>query len=774
MKSDGIISLEKNFQRILKLSIFLSIFITVISFLSCGGADTTNQIIEVETEKLEYQSVSKYKILLLQSTPETNFAADELSNYLYRATGRDFEIVENSSLEIKDQQYIIIGKLTKRLKDKLGITSRLTKKESFLIKKYEDDLYILGKTELATIYGVYFFLEKYVGIRWLSKNYQYIPENVLKISVPAEEVVQVPRFDYREVFIGEGDDPDFALKLMDNGRLGHRNWLPLKFGNVFIKSARELVPSKKYAKKHPEFFCGGQLDYTLPKVKRIALRNADKQLRKLDNSIKYYFVIGHRDIGSYCTNDASMKSIKRGGSPATPYIEFVSYIAEKLKDKYPNVTFLASAYQWSRKPPNKTVSIPDNMGIFFTDIDANFAKPTTAPENRHIFKDLRGWLKLTKHILVWHYITNFNNYFQSYPNIYATARDIKTFSRYKKIKGVFLQGAYGNVTGDLSDLKLWVFSKLLWNPNQNVDELIKEFTDYFYGNGAPYIREYIKLMHNSIKKYQTPLFAKTPPSVPYLNINFFIKAENLFDKALKAVKGNKELENHIKKVKLSVDTLLLLNRGKLEKEAIEKGLLWFSDAYLQNILEETKKTIEREKIKGYSEGGNVEDLLKILSLDRRAAEVPLEVVGLEEGKDWFDFQEYVLTNCCGTKLEEDFLASDGVAVSLPGNTPVWGIQMNLGFLPPEGKWKMYFRIRISLKNKDIGLIDRVRFAFRYGVYPLTRGYVGLITNFIDEEYHTVEVGTFKRNKNASLWIAPPDNNVVEKIYVDRVFIVRER
>ncbi len=764
-------------KRWIRLSVFMSIVLILFSIFSCGGAadQTSTQSLEQYPEEIiTDQSLSQYKIYVLGNDNALNFAAKELSERLSKLTKTDIKIYQENFFrkEFLNEKAIILGtEKNINLLKALNSSLKTTKDEAFLLKSKGNSLIIIGKKPIGTIYGVYEFLEKYVGFKWLSKDYEYIPKNV-NFDLSKINEINKPRFIYREVFINEGDNPDFALKLRDNGRLGHRNLIPLKYGNVFIKGAHELIP-EKYKKSHPEFFCGGQLDYTLNKVKKIALKSVNRELKKLDNSIHYYFVIGHRDIGSYCTNDMSRRSIKRGGSPATPYIEFVSYIARKLKDRYPNVTFLASAYQWSRKPPNSTVSIPDNMGIFFSDIDADFSKPLKHPVNRHILNDLNGWTKLTKHILIWHYITNFNNYLQPFPNIKATYIDIKTFAKIPEVKGIFLQGAYGQVTGDLSDLKLWVFSKLLWNPNQKLGDLLREFTNYYYGKGAPYIRKYITLTYKSIRNNPTPLFAKTPPSVPYLNVEYFIKAEDLFNKALKAVKGNKELENRIKKAKLSVDVLLLLNKGKLENEAMEKGLPWFDEAYLQNLLEEIKQTIKRENLKGYSEGGKIEDLIQILSLNRKAAYIPDEAIGLKEGKDWFDFQEYTLTNCCGTRLEEDYLASDGVAVTLPGNTPVWGIQMNLGYLPPEGKWKMYFRIRISLKKNDINLIDKIKFAFRYGVYPLTRGHVGFITSFIDEEYHTVEVGTFERNKNASLWIAPPNNDLVEKIYVDRVFIVRE-
>ena len=43
-------------------------------------------------------------------------------------------------------------------------------------------------------------------------------------------------------------------------------------------------------------------------------------------------------------------------------------------------------------------------------------------------------------------------------------------------------------------------AKLLWNPELDFNELITEFTDAYYGEGAVYVREYIEIIHAELEK----------------------------------------------------------------------------------------------------------------------------------------------------------------------------------------------------------------------------------------------------------------------------------
>ena len=735
----------------------------IVSLISCGeGAD---QKINLSKQEL----ANRYQILISEKTKEQLFISNQLAKYLKLLTGKKVNILTSKETDILDGQYIILGfSNDKFIKDILGIHVRLKDTQGFFIKRFDDDIVIVANKPVGLIYGVYYFLENYIGFRFLSKDYTYIPETV-KISLPnnLQEIIK-PRFFYREIFIRESDNPDFSLKLRLNGRLGHRNLKPLKYGNIFVKlhDIFDLVPPKIYRKTHPEFFCGGQIDYTNSMVKEIALKRADQILQRYKNiKDKFYFVIGNADNGFYCTNKKSKERIKEGKAPSTPYLDFIVYLAKKLKKKYPNAIFTASAYLWSRKPPKNYPKLPDNVAVFFCDIESDFSKPIY--KNREIYKDLKRWLKLSRHVIIWHYITNFNNYFQPYPNIYTIYENIKTYSRFRRIKGVFLQGSYGTLYGDMSDLRLYVFSKLLWNPKLDINHLIDDFIQKFYADAGTYIKEYLNLLYTNFKKHPSALRPKMIQYTPYLNAEFFIKAEEILNNALNSVPENSIFEKNIKKIKFSVDLMLLINNPYLQKEAQYKAIQWFSTDYLTKLKKEVKTFIKENNITTYSEGGHIKDILNLIELNRENIKYPEIVKNLTLGKDWFDYQEYMLQVCCGAKFEQDLKASDKVAVSMPGNTTAWGISLNLDFLP-EGKWDIYFSIRVE--PTDNYKIDDT--AFRYGVYRKTRPKEVKLFEVLDKNYHIIHVGEFKKS-DGNLWIAPPGNSSVYKIYVDRVFIIKK-
>ncbi|NPA51534.1 MAG: DUF4838 domain-containing protein [Aquificae bacterium] len=753
-----------NFLKgIVKVVLAFYIFVFIISLFSCGeGADQ-----KILIDKQEFSS--GYKIVVLGNSKEEIFAGKELSKYIKSLTKEDVQILTHLDKDILEGKYIIVGLAQNSyIREVLGINAKFTKDQSFMIKTFDDDIIITADSPIGIVYGAYHFLENYLGFRFLSKDFTYIPTGKI-ISIPSNlEDLQSPRFFYREIFINESEDPDFALRLKLNGRLGHRNHKPLRFGNVFVKlnSIFDLVP-KKYAKKHPEYFCGGQLDFTNPAVKEIALKNARKILKNYKNiDGKFYFVISNADTGFYCANKSSIKRIKEGKAPSTPYLDFIVYLATRLKKEYPNAIFTASAYLWSRKPPKVYDRLPDNTAVFFCDIEADFSKPIYEKENKKIYKDLKNWTKISDHIVIWHYITNFNNYFQPYPNIYSVSENIKTYAKLKQIKGVFLQGSYGTPYGDMSDLKLYLFARLLWNPNLDSELIIDDFLKKFYGKSYQYIKEYIQLLYQSSKENPYPLRTKLIQKTPYLNAEFFVKAENIFNKALSSVDEDSIFYKNIKKLKFGVDLMLLLNLPYLQKTAEEKGLDWFSPVYLKTLKRELKAFIKQNNIRVYSEGGRIKDLLTLIDIDRSTVTYPKEAQGYTLDKDWFDYQEYLLQICCGARFERDPLASDKVAVSMPGHSTAWGIQLNLSFLP-KGKWKLYFSIRVE----PTATYSKNSPAFRYGVYRKIKRKEKKLAEFLDGKYHTIYVGTVK-NTDGKLWIAPAGNKSVKKIYIDRVFIIK--
>ena len=52
----------------------------------------------------------------------------------------------------------------------------------------------------------------------------------------------------------------------------------------------------------------------------------------------------------------------------------------------------------------------------------------------------------------------------------------------------------GSRGGDFAELRAYLVSKLMWNPEANVDSLMQHFLHGYYGEAAPYLYQYIKVM----------------------------------------------------------------------------------------------------------------------------------------------------------------------------------------------------------------------------------------------------------------------------------------
>ena len=82
---------------------------------------------------------------------------------------------------------------------------------------------------------------------------------------------------------------------------------------------------------------------------------------------------------------------------------------------------------------------------------------------------------------------------------------------------------------DLSDVKQYLIAKLLWDPYIDADSVVTRFIDKYYGNAAPYIREYYDLTHKHIIEkqdtqvldiYGFPVFYYTAHLTPDLLVKY--------------------------------------------------------------------------------------------------------------------------------------------------------------------------------------------------------------------------------------------------------------
>lgn len=690
---------------------------------------------------LQIDLFASYHISTLNNSLETHLSSNILSNYL-----------EKINLTVKDssaQINFVIGKHEDHLLKAFKKDFKGMKNDAYSIRTKDNTIYIIGNNDRGLRYGVYAFLET-LGCRFYAPDFEVIPHETT-LNLNAIEQISQARFHYREIFVREADNIEYAIKNRLNGHLGHR---AIKESPYFIRTFNDFSPftliPKMYQKIFPDYFCGGQLDFALQDVQNIASTKAMHLLRKKHPKSDDLLYISHVDIGSYCTSSASNKLIQKYASPSAPVLAYTQTIAKSVGKKYPNVKVFSEAYQWSRKAPKNYPKLSKNMGIFFSDIEADFSKPLDSPKNIEIFNDLKSWEKLSDDIYIWHYITNFSGYFQPFPDFYATAQNLKLFDSIKSVKGVFLQGSYSTEGGDLSIMRIWVYSKLLWNPNQDVDELISEFCHGYYGDAAKDVLAYLELLKTSVSKTNAKLFVKTSLNSAYLNDEFLKEAKTILENALSKVTKKSAYHKHVLDLFSGIDYVTLMKDGLDTKSKAR-----------------FKKFLSNRKITSYSEGRKKKELLKILKMNKVKALSPFSID--VKDRKWLDFQDSALALCC-SQVVEDKKASDNMAVRMNGNRSDWGIQLPLKQIP-EGKWKIYASVRIEKSNDSI--VDNMMPAIFYGIHGKNIKDGKLIATLSDENYHEVHIGSVvvKKNDKASIWIRPPKNNAVKHIYVDRIFLI---
>src|SRR6185436_14622538 len=129
-----------------------------------------------------------------------------------------------------------------------GIDVSKLGEDGFVLRTVGEGLWIAGATGRATLYGVYAFLEDYLGCRWYSSKVSRIPTRA-RIRLEPVNSTQIPAFGFREVFYRDAMNPEFAARLRLNGNSnlepGERPW------GTWCHSLYDFVPPEKHFQTHP-------------------------------------------------------------------------------------------------------------------------------------------------------------------------------------------------------------------------------------------------------------------------------------------------------------------------------------------------------------------------------------------------------------------------------------------------------------------------------------------------------------------------------------------
>ncbi|MBR2373582.1 MAG: DUF4838 domain-containing protein, partial [Lentisphaeria bacterium] len=471
----------------------------------------------------------------------TAFAAKELAAFLSRITGAKVPVVRKASGKVT--AFILGAPGAKAVKFDLKKLDR----DGYIIKTAGRNIIIAGNDdpkgnplrtagffERGTLNGVYEFLERFCGVRFYFPGEMgtVVPLNK-DLSVPGIDIVDRPDNQHRQTYC-------VGIKSLGNGKLNYYDdsiassvqrlsKLRLRESTLNLPNCHglaELGLVQRFAKSNPEFFAlkengkrhdgsvvtrasdePGQLCFSSEGLKEVIFQDAKaflsgksaKERGILMPDGKYYWKSSRHSLpffnimpndSHYPCRCAKCKGAYDNGNQSSSNLiwKFKTDIARRLQqEKIPGYCTMM-AYADYRDIPG--CNIPSNVIVMLA-----LTGPWNElnPAQQKSYKLLADWnRKLNAKTYLWTYTTKCGNLIGDIPGF--TPKAVGSF--FKKVH----KYSFGSFLESETDFWLfnfmnyYVFSKVMWNNDTDVDAVIAEHLKLMYGPAAPQMKEFYETL----------------------------------------------------------------------------------------------------------------------------------------------------------------------------------------------------------------------------------------------------------------------------------------
>lgn len=402
-------------------------------------------------------------------------AASELSRWLGEVCGGKFDVVRLSPDDVREDGRRLVVLATERDFPNLAKEEGLRKlnPEGFLLLSARRRLWILGRTDLAVRHGVFALLEE-IGLRWL------MPDPVWTVVPRAKDIVvevhrrEEPAFLWRRIWYGWGPRTeklrrDYEAWMVRNRQFG---CFPVHCGHSYSWH----VPPRRFFDVHPEWFAlvGGrrkptQLCVTNPEVQRHIIAHCIEVLRREPERLMVS--VEPNDGGGYC----ECPRCRALGSISNQAFYLANVVARAVRKVFPDRWVGLLAYAYHSDPPSFRLE----PGVF-VEVTTGFRYTKLSFEEQ-----VRRLRELGATLGVY-------DYFSVYPwdfdlpgaakagRVYQLARAIKHYHEL----GLISYTAESSCNWGPNGLGYWMAAKLMWNPELDPHELVRDFCEKAFGPAA--------------------------------------------------------------------------------------------------------------------------------------------------------------------------------------------------------------------------------------------------------------------------------------------------
>ena len=559
-------------------------------------------------QKLLFTQNGKNQTLIVvpeKSCKVVRFAAKELQKFMQQAFKDTVPIVSKPN---KGKISIILG--NNIYSRKAGINIDKLPRDGFIIKAAGKKIFIVGKDdkraypernlkggawsqlfERATLFGVYDFLERFIGVRFYfpGKIGTVVPE-YKDLKIAAMNIVEIPDYQSRKIswYCGqwyEGKDRDKFVHPEKN-----LNYYRLRMSTRLIPNCHGLSRLgylRRYGKTHPEYFAvmsngkrhnnpalphPGQLCFSsgireqiYKDAKAFLTGKSAKEAKILTERFGYawdpsgfqkgYFNIMPQDGFYPCKCAKCQKHFSKGSQATSDFIwNFVREVALKLKKDKVSGKLTMMAYTPYRDLTN--VDLPDNVLVMVAEHGpwGIYNKQGQVKDD----KEIRDWVKkMGRKTWLWNYANKFGK--REIPGIPTPTPN--AIAKYYKEQRPYIFGAYMESETDkyiYNVLNYYIFGKVCWNNDLDVEATLNEYYSLMFGPAAKIIKAVdekfgdIWLRKIGGRTIDTPLGPMASPPSEYeiwekiYSSGEINKLSKQFDEAEKLAKNDKKSLERIK------------------------------------------------------------------------------------------------------------------------------------------------------------------------------------------------------------------------------------
>lgn len=351
-----------------------------------------------------------------------------------------------------------------------------TVQEGFRISRKGSDIRLTASDDLQMLWLQYQLIKK------ISKEDPRIDGSDLPPAlVNLTDTCGTFAFDYQSIYSPAGLNSDYT------GVMGLNNFDDSWgiWGHNLRKVLGDNV-DKVYATIHGKTD-DSQLCFSSPEMYR---QIEDYIVNNFGEKGNSRFVIAPDDNPYACTcaSCTAMGNTEKNATPA------VTELILRLAQRFPKHTFFTTSYLSTQQATEKP--LPANAGVMVSAIDFPLRRiDGKDAQEKKFAQQLENWKKVTKNIYIWDYINNFDDYLTPFP-ILKIAQQRLRFFKQNGASGIFFNGSGYNYSS-FDEMRTFVLSALLINPEQSVDDLVKSYFNQEYPVSKKWLYDYYIGLENS-------------------------------------------------------------------------------------------------------------------------------------------------------------------------------------------------------------------------------------------------------------------------------------